>query len=88
METQRSQMTGKTTTAVPVAISLNMSTFSIGMAVAAAVGGIVVDTWGALMLPLVGAPLVLVAMLVWRTVPESDLRPVLPDRHPGPTPEG
>jgi predicted MFS family arabinose efflux permease len=72
-------------TAVPVAISLNMSTFSIGMAVAAAVGGIVVDTWGALTLPLVGAPLVLVAMLVWRTVPESDLRPVL---RPASTPEG
>jgi len=72
-------------TAVPVAISLNMSTFMIGMAVAAAVGGIVVDAWGALTLPLVGAPLVLVAMLVWRTVPESDLRAVSP---PSSTPEG
>jgi predicted MFS family arabinose efflux permease len=65
-------------TAVPVAISLNMSTFSIGMAVAAAVGGIVVDNWGALSLPLVGAPLVLLAMLVWRTVPESELHPAPP----------
>jgi predicted MFS family arabinose efflux permease len=60
-------------TAVPVAISLNMSTFSIGMAVAAAVGGIVVDGWGALTLPLVGAPLIALAMLVWRTVPEAEL---------------
>jgi predicted MFS family arabinose efflux permease len=58
-------------TAVPVAISLNMSTFSIGMAVAAAVGGIVVDWWGALLLPLIGAPLLVAALLVWRTVPEG-----------------
>ena len=65
-------------TAVPVAISLNMSTFSIGMAVAAAVGGIVVDGWGALTLPLVGAPLVALALLVWRTVPEAELRPAPP----------
>jgi predicted MFS family arabinose efflux permease len=54
-----------------VAISLNMSTFSIGMAVAAAVGGIVVDWWGALLLPLIGAPLLIAALLVWRTVPEG-----------------
>jgi predicted MFS family arabinose efflux permease len=58
-------------TAVPVAISLNMSTFSIGMAVAAAVGGIVVDLWGALILPLIGVPLVVAALLIWRTVPEG-----------------
>lgn len=57
--------------AVPVAISLNMSAFMIGMAVAAAVGGIVVDTWGAIALPLIGVPLVLVALMVWRTVPDA-----------------
>jgi len=60
-------------TAVPVAISLNMSTFSIGMAVAAAVGGVVVDLWGAMMLPLIGAPLVVASLLIWRTVPEAEL---------------
>lgn len=60
-------------TAVPVAISLNMSTFSIGMAVAAAVGGIVVDVWGALLLPLLGIPLVVASLLIWRTVPEGDV---------------
>jgi predicted MFS family arabinose efflux permease len=60
-------------TAVPVAISLNMSTFSIGMAVAAAVGGIVVDLWGALLLPAIGVPLIVASLLVWRTVPEEDL---------------
>lgn len=60
-------------TAVPVAISLNMSTFSIGMAVAAAVGGIVVDVWGALLLPLLGIPLVVASLLIWRTVPEGEV---------------
>jgi predicted MFS family arabinose efflux permease len=57
---------------VPVAISLNMSALMIGMAVAAAVGGIVVDSLGAMTLPLIGAPLVGVALLVWRHVPEEE----------------
>ncbi len=57
--------------AVPVAISLNMSAFMIGMAVAAAVGGIVVDSFGAIALPLIGGPLVLVSLLVWRMVPRD-----------------
>lgn len=58
--------------AVPVAISLNMSAFMIGMAVAAAVGGVVVDSWGAIALPMIGAPLVAVSLLVWRMVPEGE----------------
>lgn len=57
--------------AVPVAISLNMSAFMIGMAVAAALGGIVLDTWGAIALPLIGIPLVGLALLVWRSVPDG-----------------
>ena len=57
--------------AVPVAISLDMSAFMIGMAIAAAVGGIVVDTWGAIALPLIGAPLVVAALIVWRMVPDA-----------------
>ncbi len=56
---------------VPVAISLNMSAFMIGMAVAAALGGVVVDQFGAMALPVLGAPLVVVSLLVWRTVPEG-----------------
>jgi predicted MFS family arabinose efflux permease len=43
------------------------------MAVAAAVGGIVVDQWGALLLPAIGVPLIVASLLVWRTVPEEDL---------------
>jgi predicted MFS family arabinose efflux permease len=58
--------------AVPVAISLNMSAFMIGMAVAAAVGGFVVDSFGALTLPLIGGPLIGVALLIWRRVPEGE----------------
>lgn len=60
--------------AVPVAISLNMSAFMIGMAVAAALGGIVLDSWGATALPLIGAPLVALALLVWRSVPAGPRR--------------
>ncbi len=58
--------------AVPVAISLNMSAFTLGMAVAAAVGGIVVDGFGAMTLPLIGAPLVAVSLLIWRRVPDGE----------------
>lgn len=57
--------------AVPVAISLNMSAFMIGMAVAAAMGGVVVDRFGAMVLPLIGAPLVLASLGVWRVVPSG-----------------
>lgn len=57
--------------AVPVAISLNMSAFQIGMAVAAAMGGVVVDSLGAMTLPLIGVPLVGLALLVWRQVADK-----------------
>lgn len=57
---------------VPVAISLNMSAFTLGMAVAAAVGGIVVDSFGAMALPLIGVPLVGASLLIWRRVPEDE----------------
>ena len=57
--------------AVPVAISLNMSAFMIGMAVAAALGGLVLDGFGAMALPLIGGPLVGVSLLIWRRVPEG-----------------
>ena len=59
-------------TAVPVAISLNMSAFQIGMAIAAAVGGAVLDGYGAMTLPLIGAPLVALSLLFWRRVPEGE----------------
>jgi len=63
--------------AVPVAISLNMSAFMIGMAVAAAIGGYVLDSFGAMALPLLGAPLVALSLLIWRRVPEGEREPVV-----------
>ena len=59
-------------TAVPVAISLNMSAFQIGMAIAAALGGAVLDGLGAMTLPLIGAPLVALSLVIWRRVPTGD----------------
>lgn len=61
--------------AVPVAISLNMSAFMIGMAVAAALGGLVLDSFGAMALPLIGGPLVGLSLLIWRRVPEGEREP-------------
>ncbi len=61
--------------AVPVAISLNMSAFMIGMAVAAALGGVVLDSFGAMTLPLLGGPLVGLSLLIWRLVPEGEPEP-------------
>ena len=58
-------------TAVPVAISLHASTFQVAMAIAALMGGFIVDYWGALLLPGTAIPLVLVSVLIWRTVPEE-----------------
>jgi predicted MFS family arabinose efflux permease len=58
-------------TAVPVGISLNMATSQIGVALAAAVGGFVVDGFGALVLPVMGAPFIAVAVWVWSRLPEE-----------------
>ncbi|MBU1305056.1 MAG: MFS transporter, partial [Alphaproteobacteria bacterium] len=66
--------------AVPVAISLNMSAMMIGMAFAAAVGGIVVDSFGAMTLSLLGGPVVGLSLLIWRRVPEGE-----PELRPGPS---
>lgn len=54
---------------VPVAITLNMSAFNIAMAIGAAAGGLVVDSWGAGALPLVGMPLVIAALVIWLAIP-------------------
>ena len=47
----------------------------IGMAIAAALGGIVLDSFGAMTLPLLGGPLVGLSLLIWRRVPEGDREP-------------
>ena len=69
--------------AVPVAISLNMSAFQIGMAIAAAIGGVLLDSLGAMTLPLLGAPLVALSLLIWRRVPEGEREVAPPLEVPG-----
>jgi len=59
-----SQMAHLAPSSVPVVISLNMSAMNLGMAIAAAAGGYVVDTWGAAALPLAGAPVVVAARVL------------------------
>ena len=65
-----SQMARLAPTSVPVAISLDMAAMNIGMAISAAAGGVVVDTWGAGALPIVGIPVLIVALVIWLTIPE------------------
>ncbi len=60
-----SQMAHLAPSSVPLAISVNMSAFNIGMAVAAVIGGLMVDTWGAGVLALVGAVVVALSLAVW-----------------------
>jgi predicted MFS family arabinose efflux permease len=55
---------------VPVALSLGMSTFNIGVALAALAGGLVVDRFGAVTMALAGVPVTLAALALWAKVPE------------------
>jgi predicted MFS family arabinose efflux permease len=64
-----SEMAHLAPSSVPVAISLNMAAFNIGMAIAAAAGGLAVDSWGASTLPFAFAPLVVVALAIWLAMP-------------------
>ena len=64
-----SHMASLAPTAVPVAISLDMAALNIGMATAAGVGGLVVDTWGAAILPVVAVPVVVLAFVIWLATP-------------------
>ena len=66
-----SQMAHLAPSSVPVAISLDMAALNIGMALAAAAGGIVVDNWGAVALPYAGAPFAVLALVVWLTIREA-----------------
>jgi predicted MFS family arabinose efflux permease len=59
-------------TSVPVAISVNMAALNVGMALSAAAGGFIVDNWGANALAYAGAPMVIVALLIWLAVPVAE----------------
>ena len=65
-----SQMAHLAPSSVPVAISLDMAALNIGMALAAAAGGIVVDRWGANALAYAGAPFAILALIVWLSIRE------------------
>jgi predicted MFS family arabinose efflux permease len=74
-----SQMAELAPTSVPLAISLNLTAFNLGIALAAAVGGIIVDAIGASALAPVSAPFTVVtlALIMWTGRPA---RPVLAPR--------
>ena len=70
-----SQLADLAPTSVPVAISLNLTAFNLGIAVAAAMGGVVVDWLGSEALALAAAPFAVLtlplAALMGRGVPRS-----------------
>lgn len=66
-----SQMAHLAPTSVPLAISLDMSALNVGVAIAGAAGGYVVDHWGAGFLALVGVPIALLAIVVWQAMSHS-----------------
>ena len=57
-----SEMAHLAPNSVPVAISLNLTAFNVGVAIAAGLGGAVVDGWGAHALAYVGVPIAVVAL--------------------------
>ncbi|MBL8596629.1 MAG: MFS transporter [Devosia sp.] len=57
-----SEMAHLAPNSVPVAISLNLTAFNMGVAIAAGVGGAIVDGWGADALAYASVPLALVAL--------------------------
>jgi predicted MFS family arabinose efflux permease len=57
-----SEMAHLAPNSVPVAISLNLTAFNVGVAIAAGLGGAVVDGWGAHGLAYVGVPIAVAAL--------------------------
>ena len=57
-----SEMAHLAPNSVPVAISLNLTAFNVGVAIAAGLGGAVVDGWGAHALAYVGVPVAVAAL--------------------------
>jgi predicted MFS family arabinose efflux permease len=65
-----SEMAHLAPTSVPVAISLNLTALNVGVAIAAAVGGAMVDGWGANALGLVSVPIAVAALVLALVTPE------------------
>ena len=64
-----SQMAHLAPSSVPVAISLNLTALNLGVAIAAGIGGIVLDRWGANLLSVLAIPVGLAVLVVWLTIP-------------------
>jgi predicted MFS family arabinose efflux permease len=64
-----SEMAHLAPSSVPVAISLDLTALNIGVAIAAAVGGAIVDGWGANVLGLACVPLAVAALVVGLMTP-------------------
>jgi predicted MFS family arabinose efflux permease len=64
-----SEMAHLAPTSVPVAISLNLTALNVGVAIAAAVGGVIVDAWGANALGFAGVPIAVGALLLVLATP-------------------
>jgi predicted MFS family arabinose efflux permease len=56
-------------TSVPVAISLNLTALNVGVAIAAVVGGAIVDTWGANALGFAAVPIAVGALVLALVTP-------------------
>ena len=74
-----SQMAHLAPTSVPLAISLDMSALNVGVAIAGVAGGLVVDHWGAGILPILGVPIALVAIVIWQWVDRETPKAVTSD---------
>jgi predicted MFS family arabinose efflux permease len=64
-----SEMAHLAPTSVPVAISLNLTALNVGVAIAAVVGGAIVDTWGANALGFAAVPIAVGALVLALVTP-------------------
>jgi predicted MFS family arabinose efflux permease len=68
-----SEMAHLAPSSVPVAISLDLTALNIGVAIAAAVGGLIVDSWGANTLWMASVPFAAGALVLGLLTPTRSL---------------
>ena len=66
-----SQIAHLAPSSVPVAISLDLTALNIGIAIAAGIGGVIVDHYGAWALSFAGVPIALAGLVVWLRIPDG-----------------
>jgi len=64
-----SEMAHLAPTSVPVVMSLNLTALNVGVAIAAVVGGVIVDAWGANALGFAAVPIAVVALALALVTP-------------------